>query len=307
VSDGRALARAFLEQQRLLGGDPVILSDAPNARASERAPAAEPAPAAPTPAGARPPTAAVAESRGSGAGPVSAARAAALAAPAAAAAPAAPGAPASVPPGPAAAELPAGIVYDPPGSDLFATDPVYRASSLDAVAALVAACTKCRLCEARRHTVPGEGPGDARLVVVGEGPGRVEDETGRPFVGQAGELLTKILGAIELPRERVYICNVVKCRPPDNRVPQYGEIAACLPYLFRQIELIRPAVILAMGGTAAQAVLNTKQSLGALRQHMHRFRGIPVIVTYHPAALLRNPHWKKPTWDDVRFARRLLG
>ncbi len=202
--------------------------------------------------------------------------------------------------------LPAGLSYDPPGGDLFATDPLPQAASLEAIASLVAACTRCRLCEGRTHTVPGEGPGDARLVVVGEGPGRVEDETGRPFVGQAGELLTKILAAIDLRREQVFICNVVKCRPPENRAPQYDEIAACVPYLFRQIDVIRPKLILAMGGTAAQTLLNTKQSLGALRDRIHRFRGIPVIVTYHPAALLRNPNWKKPTWDDVRIARRLL-
>jgi DNA polymerase len=125
-------------------------------------------------------------------------------------------------------------------------------------------------------------------------------------VGPAGELLTKILRAIELPRARVFICNVVKCRPPENRLPQFDEIAACVPYLFRQIDIVKPKVILAMGGTAAQTLLNTKQSLGALRNHVHRFRGIPVIVTYHPAALLRNPNWKKPTWDDVRIARCLI-
>src|SRR2546425_3493640 len=107
-------------------------------------------------------------------------------------------------------------------------------------------------------------------------------------------------------RERVFICNVVKCRPPENRLPQYDEIAACAPYLFRQIELLKPKVVLAMGGTAAQTLLNTKQSIGTLRNQVHRFRGVPVIVTYHPAALLRNPNWKKPTWDDVRIARRLL-
>jgi DNA polymerase len=183
---------------------------------------------------------------------------------------------------------------------------VHQAATLEAIAALVAPCTKCRLCEGRTRAVPGEGAADARLVVVGEGPGRTEDATGRPFVGQAGELLTKILAAIDLPRERVFICNVVKCRPPENRVPQYDEVAACVPYLFRQIELIKPRVILAMGGTAAQTMLNTKQSLGALRDKVHRFRGIPVIVTYHPAALLRNPNWKRPTWDDVRIARRFL-
>jgi DNA polymerase len=198
-------------------------------------------------------------------------------------------------------------VFDPPvSSDLFTADPLRDATSLEAVARLVAGCTKCRLCESRTRTVPGEGPADARLVVVGEGPGRTEDATGRPFVGQAGELLTKILAAIDLPREQVYICNVVKCRPPENRVPQFDEVAACVPYLFRQIELVRPKVILAMGGTAAQTMVNSKQSLGAMRNHVHRFRGIPVIVTYHPAALLRNPNWKKPTWDDIRIARRLL-
>jgi len=198
------------------------------------------------------------------------------------------------------------LVFDPPADDLFSTDPIQRAGSLAAIAELVAACTRCRLCESRTHTVPGEGPGDARLVVVGEGPGRTEDETGRPFVGRAGELLTKILGAIDLPREQVFICNIVKCRPPENRTPQFDEVAACVPYLYRQIEMLKPKVILAMGSTAAQTLLNSKQSLGAMREKLHRFRGIPVIVTYHPAALLRNPNWKRPTWDDVRIARRLL-
>ena len=211
-----------------------------------------------------------------------------------------------VSPGKVSALPPAGLSYDPPGGDLFSNDPVPQAASLDVIARLVTSCTKCRLCDGRRHAVPGEGPGDARLVVVGEGPGRVEDDTGRPFVGPAGELLTKILAAIELPRERVFICNVVKCRPPENRLPQYDEIAACLPYLHRQVELLKPKVILAMGGTAAQTLLDTRQSLGSLRNQVHRFRGIPVIVTYHPAALLRNPNWKRPTWDDVRIARRLL-
>jgi len=261
VTDGRALAREFLEQQRQLGGDPVILPELPGSVMRD---AGSVAPQPPAPAH-----------------------------------------PASRIPSP---DLPPpGISYDPPSGDLFSNDPVPQAISLEAIAQLVAACTKCRLCEGRRRTVPGEGAAEARLVVVGGGPGRVEDETGRPFVGPAGELLTKILGAIELPRERVFICNVVKCRPPENRLPQFDEIAACVPYLFRQIEIVKPKVILAMGGTAAQTLLNTKQSLGALRNLVHRFRGIPLIVTYHPAALLRNPNWKKPTWDDVRIARRLIG
>src|SRR5574341_641377 len=121
----------------------------------------------------------------------------------------------------------------------------------------MAACTKCRLCESRTHTVPGEGPDDARLVLIGEGPGRTEDETGRPFVGQAGDLLVKILAAIGLKREQVYMCNVVKCRPPQNRTPLYDEVATCVPYLSRQLELLAPRVVLAMGNTAAQTLLNT--------------------------------------------------
>lgn len=199
-----------------------------------------------------------------------------------------------------------GVSFDPPSADLFATDPIQRAGSLTELAQLIADCRKCGLCDTRTKTVPGEGPATARLVVVGEGPGRTEDETGRPFVGRAGELLTKILAAIDLPREQVFICNIVKCRPPENRQPQFDEIAACLPYLYRQIELVNPKVILAMGSTAAQSLLSSKQSLGALRDHIHRFRGIPLVVTYHPAALLRNPNWKRPTWDDVRIAARLL-
>jgi len=118
--------------------------------------------------------------------------------------------------------------------------------------------------------------------------------------------LTEILAAIEFPRERVFICNVVKCRPPDNRKPQQDEIDACVPYLYRQLDLIRPKVILAMGNTAAETLLNTRQSLGSLRGRVHQFRGVPLIATYHPAALLRNPHWKKPTWDDIRIARQLI-
>ncbi len=198
-----------------------------------------------------------------------------------------------------------GIVVPAPAEDLFSTDPLARLD-LDALADRVRSCRLCPLHQSRTHAVPGEGPADARLVVVGEGPGATEDETGRPFVGRAGELLTEILAAIDLPREQVYICNVVKCRPPSNRKPNPSEIEACTPYLYRQLEFLRPAVILAMGGTAAETLLNTRQPLGAMREKVHNFRGIPLVVTYHPAALLRNPHWKKPTWDDVRIARQLV-
>ena len=199
----------------------------------------------------------------------------------------------------------AGLVIPAPPRDLLTDDPL-AALSLAGIAERIGSCRGCALCKGRNKTVPGHGPGDARLMVVGEGPGATEDEQGLPFVGRAGDLLTEILGAIEMPRERVFICNVVKCRPPSNRKPQPDEIAACLPYLYRQIELVKPAVILAMGGTAAETLLSTKQPLSQLRARVHDFRGIPLVVTYHPAALLRNPHWKKPTWDDVRIARRLL-
>jgi DNA polymerase len=198
-----------------------------------------------------------------------------------------------------------GIVIPAPPTDLFSADPLAN-RTLAELEDVIRACTACVLCKRRKQAVPGEGPGDARLVVVGEGPGAREDDLGRPFVGRAGELLTDILSAIELPRERVFICNVVKCRPPDNRTPAQDEIEACMPFLHRQLAIIRPAVILAMGATAAQALLQTRQSLGSMRNQVHEYRGIPLIVTYHPAALLRNPNWKKPTWDDVRIARRLV-
>jgi uracil-DNA glycosylase family 4 len=200
---------------------------------------------------------------------------------------------------------PPGIVISAPAEDLFTADPL-RGATLEAISGLVRECRKCALCEGRRNAVPGEGPAEARLVVVGEGPGATEDETGRPFVGRAGELLSEILAAIDLPRDQVFICNIVKCRPPNNRRPQQDEIEACVPYLYAQLAQIKPAVIVAMGGTAAETLLDTKQSLASLRNRVHSFRGTPLIVTYHPAALLRNPHWKKPTWDDVRIARQLL-
>jgi uracil-DNA glycosylase family 4 len=198
-----------------------------------------------------------------------------------------------------------GLVIPPPSSDLFSIDELGKCD-LAQIAARVRECTACRLCENRTNAVPGEGPEAAKLVVVGEGPGAVEDQTGRPFVGRAGELLDEILRAIDLPREKTFICNIVKCRPPGNRTPQQEEIDHCVPFLYRQLELIGPRVILAMGGTAAQTLLQTKQALGTLRNKVHSFRGMPLVVTYHPAALLRNPNWKKPTWDDVRIARQLV-
>lgn len=179
-------------------------------------------------------------------------------------------------------------------------------STLDEVADAAKACTRCFLAQGRTNVVPGEGNPKADLVLVGEGPGQTEDQTGRPFVGRAGELLAGILGAIGYERDQVYICNVVKCRPPQNRKPLPDEMAACAPFLGAQLALIRPKVILALGATAAEALLQSKRSLSDLRLKVHSYRGIPLVVTYHPAALLRNPNWKKPTWDDVRIARQLV-
>jgi DNA polymerase len=203
--------------------------------------------------------------------------------------------------------IPVGVVVEgpAPSGDLFSADPVATLRTLDEIAQAVEACRRCDLGYSRMHSVPGEGSPQARMVLVGEAPGATEDETGRPFVGRAGQLLNDILKAIGLRREEVFICNVLKCRPPNNRDPEPLEVAACTPYLHRQLELIRPKVILALGRPAAHALLGTNASLNDLRGKIHRYRGIPVVVTYHPAALLRNPHWKRPTWDDVRLARRL--
>ncbi len=198
-----------------------------------------------------------------------------------------------------------GLTVAPPLVTLLG-DEITRAESLAEVAELIRGCERCRLCQGRTHTVPGEGNPRARLMCIGEGPGANEDETGRPFVGAAGKLLDQILGAIDCPRESVFIANIVKCRPPQNRKPLPDEATACLSYLHRQIALVQPTVLLAMGGTAAEWLLGVKQSLGHLRNQVHRYGSIPLVVTYHPAALLRNPNWKKPTWDDVRIARQLL-
>jgi DNA polymerase len=143
-------------------------------------------------------------------------------------------------------------------------------------------------------------------MVVGEAPGEQEDLQGRPFVGPAGQLLTKILAAVQLERDAVYIANVLKHRPPGNRNPAPEEVRACAPYLQRQVDLVRPKLILAFGTFAAQTLLNTRLAIGKLRQQVHWYQGIPLVATYHPAALLRNEAWKRPTWEDVKLARRVL-
>lgn len=203
------------------------------------------------------------------------------------------------------ADVPAGLSVGAGGGELFGGT-MASLDSLDAIAKHVASCTRCPLYSTALNPVPGEGSPTAGLMCVGEAPGATEDETGRPFVGAAGQLLTKILAAINFKREDVFICNVLKHRPPGNRNPLPEEVKACSPYLIRQIELIRPRVILAFGTFAAQTLLETKLSIGKLRSQIHRYYGVPLIVTYHPAALLRNPAWKRPTWEDVQLARRIL-
>lgn len=179
------------------------------------------------------------------------------------------------------------------------------APSVDDLNAQICNCVKCALGHTRTKFVFGVGNPNATLMLVGEAPGADEDAQGEPFVGRAGQLLNKILEAINFKREDVYICNILKCRPPNNRKPQPEEVEQCIPYLRKQIQLVKPKVILCLGLTAAENLLNTTESLGRLRGRVLRYEGIPLMVTYHPAALLRNPNWKRPTWEDVQAVRKL--
>ncbi len=204
---------------------------------------------------------------------------------------------AAPPPRPAAPGIPA-----PAAADLAA-----RRERLAALAARTEACTSCALASSRNRVVVGVGRPDPGLMLIGEAPGADEDRMGEPFVGRAGQLLNRILAAIGLERGDVYIANVLKCRPPENRNPLPGEIAACSPFLAEQIEILRPRVICALGRFAAATLLRTHQTtLGALRGQIHDYQGIPVVVTYHPSALLRYPMYKKPTWEDMQVIQRLL-
>lgn len=169
------------------------------------------------------------------------------------------------------------------------------------------ACTRCRLAEGRRTVVFSDGNPAARLMVVGEAPGAREDATGLPFVGQAGRLLDLMLASVALSRrDSVYICNVLKCRPPGNRNPQPDEIESCAPLLKRQIELVEPEVLLAVGSFAAQWLTAAKKALGKLRGRVYSYQGVPLVVTYHPAALLRNPGWSRLAWDDLQLLRQVM-
>ncbi|PID29934.1 MAG: uracil-DNA glycosylase [Candidatus Cloacimonadota bacterium] len=161
-------------------------------------------------------------------------------------------------------------------------------------------CEKCPLCKGRICFVYGDGNADADLMLIGEGPGYHENQTGHAFVGPAGQLLTKMLAAIKIDRKDVYIANIVKCRPPGNRDPRPEEKKACLPYLLEQIDLIKPKVLLLLGKVAANTLLNTDLKMYQLRENTHVFRGITTFVSYHPSALLRHVEWKKPAWIDLQ-------
>jgi len=167
-------------------------------------------------------------------------------------------------------------------------------------------CRRCKLAPSRQHIVFGSGNPQAELMFVGEAPGADEDEQGLPFVGRAGQLLTKIIEAIDMKREDVYICNILKCRPPENRNPESDEIAACEPFLFRQIAAVKPRVICALGTFGAQTLLRTKEPISRLRGQFIDYRGAKLMATFHPAYLLRNPNEKRKVWEDVQKIRDYL-
>ena len=321
--DGREQLRRYLEQRKEAGERELVLDDltvddvmqilGASSKSGSAAPRAQ-APAAPgeaprVPASTPPPGHASADwrdvLRSSGAAPGDPATPSVP--PTSPSAPVSPHVPASSAEGGSSplTAVPGGIVVGGSDRELFGGS-LAHLDTLDAIAKMVASCTRCPLYSTATNPVPGEGNPDANLMIVGEAPGATEDETGRPFVGAAGQLLTKILAAVELKREDVFICNVLKHRPPGNRNPMPDEVTACSPYLLRQIDLIRPKAILALGTFAAQTLLQTKLAIGKLRSQVHRYYGVPLIVTYHPAALLRNPSWKRPTWEDVQLVRRIL-
>ena len=184
-----------------------------------------------------------------------------------------------------------------------------RVEVIDGIAAEIAACRACRLCDGRTNVVPGEGNLMAELAFVGEGPGRDEDLQGRPFVGRAGELLTKIIEAMKFKREEVWIGNIVKCRPPGNRPPEPDEMEACLPYLERQLAVVRPKVIVALGKTALTGLLpeHAKAPMGRMRGQWLEWHGIPLMPTFHPAYLLRSPTQKRLVSEDMKLGMKEFG
>lgn len=210
---------------------------------------------------------------------------------------------------PAVEEAAAAPVPEPAREEIIVKTSPAKPGALDVDLAqlekMVAGCTKCALHETRTNTVFGAGSHSAKIVFIGEAPGRDEDLQGVPFVGRAGKLLDKMIAAIGFTREEVFIANILKCRPPKNRDPKEDEVIACEKYLARQIELIDPVIICALGRVAGQNLLGENAPLRVLRQGEHFYNGIRVIVTYHPAALLRNPNWKKGAWEDLQLLKAL--
>lgn len=194
---------------------------------------------------------------------------------------------------------------DPPATAPGSSD-IVQLGTMAELRSAALGCPRCRLAESRRQVVFGEGNEAAELMVVGEAPGAEEDRQGRPFVGRAGQLLDRLLASVGFPRESVYICNVLKCRPPGNRDPEVDEVETCSAYLYRQVELVSPKVILAVGTFSAQTLLGSRDPISRLRGRVHRFRDIHLVPTYHPAALLRNPGWIRPAWEDLQLLRTVL-
>ena len=170
----------------------------------------------------------------------------------------------------------------------------------------ISGCMKCDLGSTRKNIVFGDGNSEAGILIVGEGPGATEDETGKPFVGRSGKLLDKILASVDLNREKLFIANIVKCRPPNNRNPSPSESEICSRYLQQQIEIMNPGIIVALGASAARTLLNTRTGIGLLRGEFHSYMDIPVLVTYHPAALLRSPALKRPVWEDMKKLKSFM-
>lgn len=187
------------------------------------------------------------------------------------------------------------------------TDPIFPAQQLTAIREDIGDCTRCKLCKAgRHHIVFGVGNPRAELMFVGEAPGKDEDLQGIPFVGRAGQKLTQIIEAIGLKREDVYIANVIKCRPPENRNPEPDEVDSCEPFLFRQVDAIKPKVIVALGTFAARSLLKTADPISRLRGRVYDYRGVLLVPTFHPAFLLRNPGCRREVWEDMKKVRALL-
>ena len=194
-----------------------------------------------------------------------------------------------------------------PGSSSMGRSKEQKGRQLERLRKEIGDCNRCQLHKGRTHVVFGVGNPNADLMFIGEGPGRDEDLQGIPFVGRAGQLLTRIINAMGYSRDEVYIANIVKCRPPNNRNPGPEEVDTCMPFLIRQVEIIEPRVIVCLGSVAAQNLLGTDEKITRLRGHFTEWRGIPVMPTYHPAFLLRNPNMKKPVWEDMKKVMKALG